>query len=468
MRIIILGAGKVGYQIAESLSNEEYDIVVIDNDEIAIFRVQENLDVLAIHANGFTATPLKELEINGKDIFIAVTDSDEGNMLACMSAKNLGCGRTIARVRKPEYAKDLAITKEQLAIDLTINPDHSTAAEIARLLTFSPAGQSEQLAQGRVQMAELPVESDNPLIGVPLRDAKQFKNMLIAAILREGEVIIPRGEDVIKQGDDIYLVGKKQDIVEFSKYIGKKPRKARSITIVGGGRTASYLADILHRLGIQVKLIEIDSQKAKRLSEELPHTLVIEGDGTDVDLLRAENIPSMDALIALTGIDEINILLSLLAKQMGTRKTVAKVNRINYIPLVEEIGIDALVTPSVITAGEILRFVRGGSILSLFLLSGGQAEIMEFYLQETSKIIGVPIKDLKLPKDSIITTIVSGDSVTIPGGNDTFKAHDRVIVICKSSEVEKIKNVFIDKDIEGKVKDGLWNNIKNTRPFITR
>ena len=468
MRIVIIGAGKVGYQIAESLSEESYDIVVIDNDEDTLNRVHDHLDVMTIYANGLTGTPLKELSLTKDDILIAVTDSDEGNMLACMSAKSLGCGRTIARVRKPEYARDLAVTKEQMSIDLMINPDSSTAAEITRLLTFSPAGQSEDFAQGKVQMAELPVEIGNPLIDTPLRDIKRFKDVLIAAILRDGVIIIPKGDDELRVGDDIYLVGKRQDIIDFSKYIGKTPRKARNVMIVGGSRVASYLSLNLQRLGISVKVIERDALKARVLSEELPHTLVIEGDGTDVELLKSENIAAMDVFIAVTGIDEVNILIGLLAKQLGAKKVVSKVNRTSYIPLVEEIGLDAIVTPSVITAGEILRFVRGGEILSLFLLSGGQAQIMEFYIHSPSKVIGTPIRELGLPKEAIITTIVSGGNVIIPGGNDIIKEDDRVIVFCNSSEVEKVNNIFIDKDRERKGADGVWDSLKNTRPFTTR
>ena len=468
MRIVIIGAGKVGYQIAESLSDESYDIVVIDNDEEALNRAQDHLDVMTILANGLTGTPLKELDMNKNDILIAVTDSDEGNMLACMSAKSLGCGRTIARVRKPEYARDLAVTKEQLSIDLMINPDRSTASEITRLLTFSPAGQSEDFAQGKVQMAELPVEEGNPLVDTPLRDIKRFKDVLIAAILRDGKIIIPKGDDELRVGDDIYLVGKRQDIIDFSKYIGKTPRKARNVMIVGGSRIASYLAHNLHRLGISVKIIERDLSKARILSEELPQTLVIEGDGTDVELLKAENVSAMDVFIAVTGIDEVNILVGLLAKQLGARKVVSKVNRTSYLPLVEEIGLDAIVTPSVITAGEILRFVRGGEILSLFLLSGGQAQIMEFYVHAPSKVIGVPIRDLGLPKEAIITTIVSEGKVIIPSGNDVIRVDDRVIILCSSSEVEKVNRIFIDKDRERKDTDGAWDRLKNTRPFATR
>ncbi len=468
MRIIIIGAGKVGYQIAESLSYESYDIVVIDHDENALNRVNDNLDVMTIHANGLTGTPLKELDVNEKDILIAVTDSDEGNMLACMSAKSLGCGRTIARVRNPEYAKDLAITKEQLSIDLLINPDKSTANDITRLLTFSPAGQSEDFAQGMVQMAEVPVDEGNPLIGVPLRDVKRFKDVLIAAILREGLFIIPSGDDEIQAGDDIYMVGRRQDLVDFSKYIGKIPRKARNVMIVGGSRIASYLAENLYRLGIQVKLIELDPQNARKLSEGLPHTLVIEGDGTDVDLLKAENVSSMDVFIAVTGFDEENILMGMLAKHMGARKVVTKINRLSYVSLGETIGLDAVVTPSVITAAEILRFVRGGEILSLFLLSGGQAEIMEFYIHANSRVIDIPLRDLGLPKESIITTIVSNGKVIIPGGNDRIQANDRVIVMCKAKEIEKIKSIFMIGNGEGKGKNGFWDSIKGTRPFTNR
>lgn len=462
MRIIIIGAGKVGYQIAATLSKELYDVVIIDQDEQVISKVNENLDVYTICSNGLVAQPLKELGVNGTDVVIAVTDSDEGNMLACISAKHLGAGRTIARIRNPEYAKDLAVTTEQLSIDYVINPEKSTAFEISRLLTFSPAGQVGDFAKGKVQMVAIQIDDSNPLIKDHIKVLKVFGSILIAAIIRKGKIIIPKGNDLINVNDTIYIIGKKTDILKFCKSIGKSPGKTNNVMIVGGGRNAYYLAENLHYLGISVKVIEKDLNRCRELSEKLPNTLIINGDGTDSDMLKSENIESMDAFVALTGVDEENILISLLAKQLGVSKVISKISRTNYISLVETIGVDAAISPSMITASEILKFIRGGKIISLFLLLGGQAEIMELIAHPHCKAINIPIKNLGFPKDAIMTTIVNNNKVIVPHGNDVIKPNDRIIILSLSSEVARVRSLFTEN--QGENKHGLWNYFKGSRP----
>lgn len=460
MRIIIIGAGKVGYQIAETLSRENFDVVVIDQDEHVITRINEHLDVLTLCSNGLVGQPLKQLAVSETDIVIAVTESDEGNMLACLSAKNLGAGTTIARIRNPEYASDLAVSQEQLSIDYIINPERSTAYEISRMLTFSPAGMVEDFARGKVQMVAIPVDETTHLHDTPIRDFHILGNILVAAIIRKGEFIIPRGDHVIMNGDTIYIIGQKPEILRFCKNIGKTPKKAGNVMILGGGRIAYYLAENLHLLGISVKIIEQDMVRCKELSEKLPNALIINGDGTDVDLLNSENIEKMDAFIGLTGMDEENVLLCLLAKQMGVKKVISKVSRTNYIPLVETIGVDAAITPSMITAGEILRYIRGDRVMSLFLLLGGAAEIMELDAHPQSDAVGKHIKDMNFPKDAIITTIVRKGKVIIPHGGDFIKANDRVIVLCLADAVQRIRHLFT---MERKSRHGFWNHPKGSR-----
>jgi trk system potassium uptake protein TrkA len=462
MRIVIIGAGKVGYQLAETLSKELYDVIVIDQDEQVIKKVQDNLDALAVRSNGFVAHSLKEIDIQNEDIVIAVTDSDEGNMLTCMSAKHLGAGKTIARIRNPQYTDDIAATQEQLSIDYVINPERSTAHEISRLLSFSPAGQVEDFAKGKVQMVAVPIDETSPLINGHIKDFDHLDNILIAAIIRRGKIIIPKGHDEIHANDTIYIIGKKVDILKFCKSIGKTPRRVNSAMIIGGGRNAYYLAKNLHYLGISAKIIEQDLNRCKELSEALPNALIIHGDGTDVDLLKSENICSMDAFITLTGVDEENVLIALLAKQLGVSKVIAKISRTNYIPLVETIGVDAAISPSMITAAEILRLIRGGKIVSLFLLLGGEAEIMELIVHPSCSAINVPIKNLNFPKEAIICAIVHNNQVTVPHGNDMVKPNDRVIILSKSSEVTRVRSLFNNK--QGENKHGFWNHFQGTWP----
>jgi len=377
MRIIIIGAGKVGYQLAETLSKDLYDVIVVDRDEQVLKKVQDHLDVLTIQSNGFSSQIFNDIGLNKQDIVIAVTGSDEGNMLICMAAKRLGAGKTVARIRNPEYARDIVDTQERLSIDYIINPELSTANEISQILSSSPAGQIEDFAKGKVQMVAIPIDETNPLVNKLIKDLNYAGNILIVAIVRRGNIIIPKGHDEIHANDTIYITGQKADIIKFCSSIGKPPKKVNNVMILGGGKNTYYLAKRLLYLGVSVKIIEQDLERCKELSEILPNALIIHGDGTDVDLLKSENVESMDAFIALTGVDEENVLIALLAKQLGASKVIAKVSRTNYISIVETIGVDAVVTPSMITAAEILRFIQGGNILSLFLIMGGQAESME-------------------------------------------------------------------------------------------
>ena len=461
MRVIVVGAGKVGYQIAETLAEENYDVVVLDRNAEVISKVSDNLDVLAIRANGLLKPPLMELGIRSDDVLIAVTDSDEGNMIACLSARNLGVGRTIARIRNPEFSKDLAVSKADVAVDYVINPEKSTAYEISSLLTFSPAGQMGDFAGGRVQMVQLPVKPDSKLSGITVQQCGQIAHILVAAISRGGRIIIPRGSDVIEAGDDIFITAKRSEITSFCAAVGLIPKRFRHVMIVGGSRISYYLAENLYHHGMSVKLIENDQQRCQILSELLPHALVICGDGTDPRLLKAENIAGMDAFVALTGRDEDNILLSLLAKQLGAGKGIAKVSRPNYLSLAQAIGVDATVTPSLITAGEILRLVRGGPVMSLFMLLGGQAEIIEFLIRPASAVVDYQLKQLALPKEVLITTIVRDNDVIVPRGDTAIRANDRLIVICRMEEVPAVKKLFGSE--ERKSGGGFWRRLKGIK-----
>jgi len=466
MRVIIIGAGKVGYNIASALSKELYDVIVIDNDEEVIKKVNDTLDVLALESNGLIGKPLNEIGVNKNDIVIAVTNNDETNVLLCLSAKHLGAGRTIARIRNPEYENDLALPKEELPIDFIINPEKSTAAEIVRLLTFSPAGMINEFGGGSVQMVQLNVQKDSPLDNIMLKEQNNLGQFLIAAIIRDGETIIPKGDHYIKSGDNIFVIGHKKEIAEYFNSIGEAPLDIRKIIILGGGKISYYLAEYMSKLGISTKIIEKDLGRCKVLSEELPYTLIINGDGTDLELLKSEGIATTDAFIALSGFDEENILATLLARQNGTKKGIAKVNRENYISLASNIGVDTTITPSLITTSKILGFIRGELVLSLSLLPGGEAEVIEFIISSESKVIDIPLRELNLPEDTIITTIIRENKVIIPHGQDMIKKYDRVIVISKAETVGQVREFLLGK--ERLNQDGFWTGFKNFRSSINR
>lgn len=466
MRIIIIGAGKLGYMVAETLSRDKCNVIVIDQDEKIIAKVNEKLDVLAFCHNGLAAHSLKKLGINSKDLIIAVTGSDEANMLACMSAKSFGAGMTIARIRNPEYFRDLAVSKEKLYIDHIVNPDMSSAKEIRRLLTFSTSKYMDDLAAGKVRMVRIAVDKSNPYVGVKIKNIDKNRNFLVAAISRNGQLIIPNGEDEINLGDNIYVIGSKPHIADFYKSIGKEWVKVKNVMILGGGRIGYYLAENLCKHGVSVKIIERKSERCMELAEGLPQTLVINGDGSDMDLLNSENVSSMDAFVAVTGIDEENVIVSLLAKQLGVPIVISKISRPNYISLAETIGIDAAITPNTITASEIMKLIRGKNVISLFLLLGGQAEVMEFIVHSDCSAINLPIKKLGFPKEAIIATIVRGDDIIIPHGSDEIKEGDRIIVLSNTKVITEIKKIFSIR--EGKGVNGFWNNLKNFGTHNTR
>lgn len=460
MRIIIIGAGKVGYTLAENLSKEGNNVVIIDKNSEILGRAEENLDVMTIRGSGVSTKVLMEADVKHTDLLIAVTSYDEVNMVCCLTAKKLGAPYTIARIRDPEYAEELTMLKEEIDIDMVINPEHAAAEEAARVLNFPTAINVENFADGRVRMVEVKVKSGMAILGMTLNEIshKISSSLLVGAAIRDGEVIIPNGDFSIKENDDLYLIGKTSHVLNFCKGLDSKYHKARNIMIVGGGRIAYYLTNILYEMDMKVKIIEINREKCKLLSEMLPDTLIIHGDGTDEELLLSENLGDMDGFISMTGIDEENLMSALLAKQHGVKKVITKTSRSNYINIVKSLGIDGVIIPKLITANHILKYVRGKAIESLYKLEEGQAEIIEFIVNANSKFINIPLKKLKLFGDVIIATIVRKNDIIIPHGDDIIKKGDRVIVIAKNSNASNLDEIF--NSASGGIQSELQSNIK--------
>lgn len=440
MKIIIVGVGKVGYTLARSLSEEKNDVVVIDKSQEALDRAEDNLDVLCVKGNGVGASTLLECGINETDLLIAVTGSDEVNMVCCLTAKRLGVKYTAARIRDPQYAKELLLIKEQIGIDLIINPEHAAADEIMHLINFSPAINIENFAGGRVKMAAIKITSDMDISGRKLKDyfKKNQSPILIGAVARDNEITIPKGDFEMRDGDIAYVIGKHSSIYDFCKSTGKYSQKYKNAMILGGGRITYYLAVLLTAMGMKVKIIEIDPQKCEELSEILSDVLIINADGTDEEILLSENLRDMDCFIAVTGVDEENLLSSLLAKQNGVKKVIAKTSRINYMNVVQNLGIDNIVNPKLITVNQILKFTRGNNMESLYKIIEGQAEIGEYIIRDSNDITGKAIKDLNLPEGTIIATIVRRNEIVVPKGSDVIKKGDRVIVITKNGNLENL------------------------------
>lgn len=444
MRIAIIGAGKVGYQLVESLVKENHDILVVDTNQDVLDKINDNFDVLTKRGNGISSSLLKGLGIEGWDLFIAVTDSDEANIVACITSKKLGVKTAIARVRNPEYVVELDFMRSSLGIDYIINPEYATACEIIRLLLNTYASYAADFAKGQVRMSEIIIESASVFAGKQIKDLKLPPGVVITAITRSGEVIIPNGFDYIMPDDTLYIMGEKSVVDRVAKNAGAHivNNRVKNVMIIGGGRIGYYLAKGLEHLDINVKIIEQDLERCKELAEGLDNALVLHGDGTDLTLLKAENIEGMDAFLAVTGYDEENLMVSVLAKRMGAKKVIAKVSRSNYTSVLETIGIDNAVSPKLITASDILRIVRGGRIVSISLLIGGRAEVLEIIPQEGAPVLDKPLKELGIPKGIIFGAILRHGKVIIPNGDAVIKASDRVIVFTLDSRVDRVTQLF--------------------------
>jgi len=443
LKIIIIGAGKVGCQIAKTLSSENHDVTLIEKNDTIRLSVQNNLDVLTILGNGANVRTLEKAGIKEADIVIAVTSSDEVNMIACMTATQFGVPKKIARIRNPEYLYAKALSREKVGIDLTINPERATAREIVKLLK-SPinVAQVQSFAGGKVQLFELKVEEGFPFINQQLKSIIFKYPILVAAIFRNDKIIIPDGEERIAVGDNLYILIRKDYFAGLSEIFNEKTLNMQNVLILGGSRIGIQTALILAKLGINTKLIERDKEKCEKIAERLPRTLVINGDGTSIDLLKSEGIETTDGFVAVTGFDEENLLVALLAKHLGAKKVIAKVDRVNYIPILEKIGVNAVVNPRMTTASAILRFIRRGQIISLTLLKEGEAEVIELIVSPHAKIINTPLKKANLPQNSIIGAIVRKNKVIIPHGDDIIQPEDKVIIFALSSDIKKIEKIF--------------------------
>ena len=450
MKIIIVGNGKVGYSLAEQLSKEDNDVTVIDKDPEALRRANENLDVLCIRGNGVSTKVLFEAGIEEADVLIAATASDEMNMVCCLTGKKLGAAHTIARIREPEYADELSLIKNELGLDMVINPERAAAREIARILRFPQAVNIEIFARGQVEMVEIKVTENMPISGMIIRDISEIvsSHVLVGAVLRGSEAIIPKGDFRIESGDIIYVVGQPSNVTKFCKKIGLYVQKIKNVMIVGGGRIAYYLAKFLEETGMRIKIIESDHERCIALSELLPEALIIHGDGSDETLLHSENLQEMGAFVSLTGHDEENLVLALAAKQAGVQKVIAKISRNNYLNLIKNLGIDSIVNPGQITTNLILLFVRGlknalgNPIKSLYRIVNNQAEALEFTINEPARFLGIPLKYLKMPNDVLVAVIVRRNDIIIPRGNDSIKLGDSVILIAKNKQIFDLNEII--------------------------
>lgn len=450
MNIVIVGDGKVGAALVEHLSQEGHDIVVIDRDSKIVEQMVNSYDVMGICGNGASYDVQMEAGVSSARLFIAATSSDELNILCCLIAKKVGAHHTIARVRNPDYLKQLPFIKEELGLSMIVNPEYDAANEIAKVLRFPNAINIETFSRGNVDLAELKINDGNPLCDMALTDIfGAFKTkILVCAVQRKADVFIPRGDFVLKSGDKIHITAPRGELVRFMKKLGIYKHRTKDIMIIGGGKMGYYLARQLSESGgYNVKIIEIDRDRCDELCTLLPDVNIINGDGTDRGILYEQGIESQDAFVALTTIDEENIISSMYASSLGISKTVAKVNRVSY-QVLESIGMDSAFSSKAIAANRIIGYVRAlensgeSSVQTLYKLVGGQVEALEFKITADFKNIGIPLKELDINNDTLIASIIRDNHVIFPDGNDSIEIGDSVIIVSKSKQFRSINQIF--------------------------
>lgn len=463
MKVMVVGAGKLGYKLAEAMINTDVDVTIIEKDTEKLDRINDHLDVLTVAGNGIEMDILTELGIESYDILVAATGSDETNTIICSLAKKLGCKKTIARIRNPEYMHQLDFIKTQMGIDQIINPDLDTANEIVRYLMQSYTFSSEDFARGRVKIVDFNIKNMPDFVNKKIIDLKGMDNLLIIAVIRDGNIIVPHGNTELQQDDIIHILGSKESIIRFNDKLDFNVDKGRPqrVMIFGGSKVGYYLAKQLTALNIKVSIVEQKAAKCKYLSEALNDVLIIHGDGTDINLLEEEGLDLMDAFIGATDYDEANLLMSLMAKHTGVSKTIAKISRPSYVQIIDKLEMGVALNPTDIAASNILKFVRGGEVVSVSLLLGGQAEVTEIIASHDLPIIGKPLSEVGIPKGIIIGAVVHKGKVMIPNGNTVIHHNDRMIIFRVSSSGASL--ALFTKAKKGGLLSELWHSKKGLR-----
>lgn len=448
MRVIIIGAGEVGYHIAKKLSDEKKDVVLIDTDPAKIRRIGEHLDIQALLGSGTSPQMLRTAGIQEAKLLVAATDSDEVNLIACLLARSLNrYAVKIARVRNQEYLQEQSLfSQDILGVDLIINTQNMMVKTILDLIDIPGASEVIDFVDGAVKLVSVLISQDSPLAGKTLRElGTHGRNLLIGAIVRGHRIIIPSGKDTIHPLDLIYLVVKKSDVSTTLAHLNMPTRPVKNIIIVGAGGTGIAVAQALDKPSLNVRLIDQDGEKCKTAAALLNHVITIKGDGTDRDLLQEENAGDMDLIIALTGDEECNVLISLLGKELGTQRTITRVSKLSYMHIVSAIGLDTVINPRMSAARAILQHLRQGRILSVAPLREEQAEAIEAEALETSDIINTPLSELNFPSGAILGAIVRGDEIIIPRGNTVVLPHDHLIIFAMQQVVSQIESLLTVK-----------------------
>ncbi len=445
MKVAIVGAGKLGLNVAEALLGSGYEVMLLDKNPVLLQKVNNQFDLLTITGNAKDADLLKNVNINTYDYLVAVTDNDEKNMAICSFAKKLGCAQVIARVRDPEYVNQLSFVKEAMNIDYIVNPDLSIAKEIYKYLVEKYTLTNGYLSTGLISIIEFTSDSLPIVINKKICEVgKMLDGLLVVAISRNGKIIVPKGDTEVLEDDFLYVLGRDDKILKLKDIVHEKEQHTdlHKVMIAGGGKSGYYLAQQLADFNVSVKIIEIDKARCEYLSEHLDNVLVLHGDATDLNLLEDENIDEMDAFVTVTGFDEENLLLALIANQKNIEDVVAKVSRKSYADLIEKMGISMAINPLDMTATEILRFIQGSKRILFSKMIQGQAEFIEILAIKNMRLTGTPLSELKLPEGIIIAAVHRGDQAIIPNGDTIIEEGDKVIIFFLLSNLQKLEKFF--------------------------
>ncbi|MBO8131790.1 MAG: Trk system potassium transporter TrkA [Candidatus Marinimicrobia bacterium] len=444
MKVILIGAGEVGYYLAKKLIQENHDLYIIDNNPDKVERVSETLDAIVIHGNGASQNVLESVGAKDADILIAASSIDEVNILSCLIGKEVGVKNTVARVRSREFLKEgSVINKEKYGIDLIVHPEKVTADEIIKLIYYPYTSKIVDFGGGKLTIAAIKIKNNSRIVGKSIIEvtSQASNNFLCLCIERDGKTIIPHGDDVFIENDTIYVISNIKDLKGVLKTIFPEYKEQQNIMIYGASSIGKMVAEKISE-DLNVKLIEGNKEDAKQAAEELLDTLILLGEGTDIELLTSEQIEFMDSFIAVSDNEESNLLAALLAKYLGVKRTIAHINTNDYIPIISKLGIDSVISKNIATANAIMKFMRRGRIISVSLFEGIDAEAIELVPREKSYATKKPIKDLGLHRDILIGAIIRNNEVIIPKGDTIIEPDDNVVVFTKPYLIGKVEKYF--------------------------
>ncbi|MDP8952047.1 MAG: Trk system potassium transporter TrkA [Actinomycetota bacterium] len=442
MRIVIVGAGEVGFNTALMLSGEGHDVVLIEQNEGLVERATEQLDALAIQGNGASPKLLAEAGVEKSNLLIAATNSDEANIIACLAAKAQGVPRTVARLHNPDYYDPREpFAQDMFKIDFVIHTEQMAAEEIREALLVPGAVNVESFAEESIEVAEVILEADSPIVGLPVRDANLPEQSLVVGIVRNGEALVPRGDTVLEPRDHVFLIGERRRVGKVVEAVATDTAPVREVMIFGGGRIGLRLAQALEQVGIAVKVIERDEARARYVASQLRKGLVLHEDGTSQDLLLQEGVDRMDAFVAATGDDRANLLAAMYARRLGARQTIAGISRGEFAPLADALGVDITISPRLLAAGAILRFVRRGEVVAVTLLESG-AEMIELRVPRGCRVAGRPLSQVGFPEGALVGAILRNGRVIIPSGREMLQPGDDAVVFALAAAVGEVEHLF--------------------------